>query len=139
MAATLKEHLESITTAPMAEFYSAEGVNPQVLAQKGKELLEAVTPKAHKLKGWFDRTVPMADGFSVIKSSTDETLIQELLADNGIRLKAWVEISKQMGLYPSEKVSVKHSFDSLVGDVVREILDKSKGVPPLPSDEQEGE
>jgi len=137
MPATLKEHLDSITTAPMSQFYDAEGVTPQILAQKGKELLGAVTPKTYKLKGWFDRTIPMVDGFSVIKGTTDETLIQELLADNGIRLKAWVEICKQRGLYPTEKVSVTHSFDRLVGEVVRDILDKSAGVPPLPSEEIE--
>ena len=56
MPATLKEHLDSITTAPMAEYYDAEGVTPQVLAQTGKELLQAVTPKHVKLKGWFDKT-----------------------------------------------------------------------------------
>ena len=137
MPASLKEHLDSITTAPMAEFYDAEGVSPQVLAQKGKELLEAVAPKVYKLKGWFDRSVPMVDGFEVIKGTTEETLIQELLADNGIRLKAWVEICKQRGLYPSERVRVTHSFDRLVGEVVQEILKTSKGVPPLPSEESE--
>ena len=137
MPVTLKEHLDSITTAPMAEYYDAEGVTPEILAQKGKELLEAVTPKTYKLKGWFDRTIPMVDGFSVVKGTTDETLIQELLADNGIRLKAWVEICKQRGLYPSEKVSVKHTFDRLVGEVVQDILSKSAGVPALPSEESE--
>jgi len=137
MAATLKEHLESISNAPMAEFYDAEGVSPQVLAQKGKELLGALTPKTFKVKGWFDRTVPMADGFQVIKGTTEETLIEQLLADNAIRLKAWIEICKQRGLYPTESVSVKHSFDSLVGEVVQEILRTSKGVPPLPSEESE--
>ena len=137
MPASLKEHLDSITTAPMAEFYDAEGVSPQVLAQKGKELLEAVTPTVYKLKGWFDRTVPMVGGFEVIKGTTEETLIQELLADNGIRLKAWVEICKQRGLYPSERVRVTHSFDRLVGEVVRDILKSSAGVPPLPSEESE--
>lgn len=121
----------------MAEFYDAEGVSPQVLAQKGKELLEAVAPKVYKLKGWFDRSVPMVDGFEVIKGTTEETLIQELLADNGIRLKAWVEICKQRGLYPSERVRVTHSFDRLVGEVVRDILKSSAGVPPLPSEESE--
>lgn len=137
MPVTLKDHLESITTAPMAEYYDAEGVTPKILAQKGKELLGALTPKTYKLKGWFDRTVPMVDGFTVIKGTTDETLIQELLADNGIRLKAWIEICKQRGLYPSEQISVKHGFDTLVGDVVREMLKSSKGVPPLPSEEKE--
>ena len=78
----------------------------------------------------------MVDGFSVIKGTTEETLIQELLADNGIRLKAWVEICKQRGLYPSEKVSITHTFDRLVGEVVQEILKSSKGVPPLPSQEE---
>ena len=119
----------------MAGFYDAEGVTPEILAQKGKELLGALTPKTYKLKGWFDRTVPLAAGFTVIKGTTDETLIEQLLADNAIRLKACIEICKQRGLYPSESVNVKHSFDSLVGDVVREILDKSKGLPPLPSEE----
>ena len=137
MAATLKEHLESISNAPMAEFYDAEGVSPQVLAQKGKELLGALTPKTYKVKGWFDRSVPMTEGFRVIKGTTEETLIEQLLADNGIRLKAWIEICKQRGLYPSEQISVKHGFDSLVGDVVREMLKNSKGVPPLPSEEKE--
>lgn len=121
----------------MSEYYDAEGVTPEILAQKGKELLEALTPKIFKVKGWFDRTVPMAEGFSVIKGTTEETLIEQLLADNGIRLKAWIEICKQRGLYPSEQISVKHGFDSLVGDVVREMLKNSKGVPPLPSEESE--
>lgn len=137
MAATLKEHLESISNAPMAEFYDAEGVTPEILAQKGKELLGALTPKTFKVKGWFDRSVPMTEGFRVIKGTTEETLIEQLLADNGIRLKAWIEICKQRGLYPSEQISVKHGFDSLVGDVVREMLKNSKGVPPLPSEEKE--
>ena len=137
MPVTVQE-MNSVQAAPMAEYYDAEGVSPQVLAQNGKELLEAVTPKTYKLKGWFDRTVPMVEGFSVVKGTTEETLIQELLADNGIRLKAWVEICKQRGLYPSEKVSVKHSFDRLVGEVVQDILSKSAGVPSLPSDEPEG-
>lgn len=136
MPVTVQE-MNSAQSAPMAEFYDAVGVSPKVLAQKGKELLEAVTPKQIKLKGWFDRTVPMADGFSVIKSTTEETLIEQLLADNGIRLKAWIEISKQRGLYPTESVNVTHTFDSLVGDVVREILAKSKGLPPLPSEDGE--
>ena len=136
MPVTVQE-MNSAQSAPMCEYYDAEGVTPQVLAQKGKELLEAVTPKTYKLKGWFDRTVPMVEGFKVIKGTTDETLIQELLADNGIRLKAWIEICKQRGLYPSESVNVQHSFDSLVGEVVREILTSSKGVPPLPSEESE--
>ena len=133
MPATLKDHLESLKVAPMGDFYDAIGIDGKALAQIGKDLLEAVTPKTIKLKGWFDRTVPMVDGFTVIKSSTEETLIQELLADNGIRLKAWVEICKQRGLYPTESVNVKHSFDSLVGEVVSEMLAKSKGLPPLPS------
>jgi len=137
MSATLKEHLDSITTAPMSEFYDGVGLSPEVLAQKGKELLEAATPKTHKLKGWFDRTVPMVEGFQVIKSTTEETLIEQLLANDGVRLKAWVEICKQRGLYPSESVNVKHSFDSLVGEVVQDILKQSEGVPPLPSDEPE--
>ena len=135
MPVTVQE-MNSVQAAPMAEYYDAEGVTPEILAQKGKELLEAVTPKTYKLKGWFDRTVPMVEGFSVVKGTTEETLIQELLADNGIRLKAWVEICKQRGLYPSESVNVKHSFDSLVGEVVRDILKTSKGVPPLPSMEK---
>jgi len=137
MAATLKEHLESISNAPMAEFYDQAGVTPEILAQKGKELLGALTPKTFKVKGWFDRSVPMTEGFRVIKGTTEETLIEQLLADNGIRLKAWIEICKQRGLYPSEQISVKHGFDSLVGDVVREMLKNSKGVPPLPSEEKE--
>ena len=120
----------------MAEYYDGVGLSPEILAQRGKELLEAVTPKTYKLKGWFDRSVPMVDGFSVVKGTTEETLIRELLADNGIRLKAWIEICKQRGLYPSEKVSVKHSFDRLVGEVVRDILSKSAGLPPLPSNEE---
>ena len=137
MPATLKEHLDSITTAPMAEYYDGVGISPEVLAQKGKELLEALTPKTFKLKGWFDRTAPLADGYRVIRGTTEETLIEQLLADNGIRLKAWIEICKQRGLYPSEKVSVTHSFDRLVGEVVRDILSKSAGLPALPSDEPE--
>lgn len=137
MPVTLKDHLDSITTAPMAEYYDGQGVTPEILAQKGKELLGAVTPKAHKLKGWFDRTVPMVDGFTVIKSTTEETLVEQLLADNGIRLKAWIEICKQRGLYPKESVNVQHGFDSLIGEVIGEILRTSKGVPPLPSDEPE--
>ena len=135
MPVTVQE-MNSVQAAPMAEYYDAEGVTPEILAQKGKELLEAFTPKTYKLKGWFDRSVPMVDGFEVIKGTTEETLIQELLADNGIRLKAWIEICKQRGLYPSEKVSVKHSFDRLVGEVVRDILSESKGVPNLPSQEK---
>ena len=137
MSATLKEHLDSITTAPMSEYYDDVGLSPEILAQKGKELLGALTPKTFKVKGWFDRTVPMTEGFRVIKGTTEETLIEQLLADNGIRLKAWIEICKQRGLYPSEQISVKHGFDSLVGDVVREMLKNSKGVPPLPSEEKE--
>ena len=136
MAATLKEHLESITSAPMAEYYDAVGVTPEVIAQTGKDLLEATIPRTITLKGWFDRTVPMVDGFRVIKSTTSETLIEQLLADNTTRLKAWIEICKQRGLYPTESVSVRHSFDSLVGEVVRDLLAQSKGVPPLPSNEE---
>ena len=134
MPVTVQE-MNSVQATPMAEFYDAEGVTPEILAQKGKELLGALTPKTHKLKGWFDRTVPMVEGFTVIKSTTDETLIKQLLADNGIRLKAWIEICKQRGLYPTESVSVRHTFDSLVGEVVRDVLAQSKGVPPLPSNE----
>lgn len=133
MPATLKDHLESLKVAPMGDFYDAIGIDGEALAQIGKDLLQAVTPKSIRLKGWFDRTVPMVGGFRVIKSSTEETLIEQLLADNGIRLKAWVEICKQRGLYPTESVNVKHSFDSLVGEVVSEMLAKSKGLPPLPS------
>ena len=130
------QEMNSVQSAPMAEFYDAEGVTPEILAQKGKELLGALTPKTHKLTGWFDRTVPMVDGFRVIKSTTSETLIEQLLADNTTRLKAWIEICKQRGLYPTESVSVRHSFDSLVGEVVRDLLAQSKGVPPLPSNEE---
>ncbi len=139
MPATLKDHLESISNAPMAEYYDGVGLSPQVLAQKGKELLEACTPKTFKLKGWFDKTIPLVDGYRIIKGTLDETLIEQLLADNGIRLKAWVEICKQRGLYPSEKVSVTHRLDRLVGEVVQGILDKSQGVPALPPAESEGD
>ena len=135
MPATLKEHLESISTAPMAEYYDAEGVTPEILAKKGKELLGAITPKTYKLKGWFDRTAPMPDGWRVIKGTTQETLLEQLLSNDGIRLRSLVEISKQLGLYPSEKVDVTHSLDRLVAEVVRDILGDSKGLPPLPSDE----
>ena len=135
MPVTVQE-MNSVQATPMAEFYDAQGVTPEILAQKGKELLEAVTPKTYKLNGWFDRTVPMVEGFEVVKGTTSETLIRELLADNGIRFRAWVEICKQRGLYPSESVNVKHSFDRLVGEVVQDILKHSAGVPPLPSDEE---
>ena len=136
MPVTVQE-MNSVQSAPMAEYYDAEGVTAEYVAKGFKKLAESTTPKTHTLKGWFDRTVPMAEGWCVIKGTTQETLLEELLANDGIRLKALVEISKQKGLYPSESVNVKHSFDSLVGDVVREILGKSKGVPPLPSDESE--
>ena len=134
MPVTVQE-MNSVQSAPMCEFYDAEGVTGEYVAKGFKKLAEATTPKTHTLKGWFDRTVPMVDGWRVIKGTTQETLLEELLANDGVRLKALVEISKQKGLYPSESVNVKHSLDSLVGDVVREILDKSKGLPPLPSEE----
>ena len=137
MQTALREHLDSITTTPMAEYYDAEGVTAEFIAKGFKKLAESTTPKTHTLKGWFDRTVPMADGWRVIKGTTQETLLEQLLANDGIRLKALVEISKQMGLYPTESVNVQHSFDSLVGEVVQEILKNSKGVPPLPSEESE--
>ena len=131
------QELNKAQSAPMSEFYHSQGVTPSVLAKIGKDLLEATTIKHIKLKGWFDKTIPLADGYRIIKGTLDECLIEMVLIDNGIRLKAWVEISKQMGLYPSEKISVKHGFDSLVGEVVQSILEKSKGVPPLPSEESE--
>ena len=136
MPVTVQE-MNSVQATPMAEFYDAEGVTCEYVAKGFKKLAEATTPKTHTLKGWFDRTVPMVEGWRVIKGTTQETLLEELLANDGIRLRALTEISKQKGLYPSESVNVKHSFDSLVGDVVREILDKSKGLPPLPSEESE--
>ena len=136
MPVTVQE-MNSVQAAPMVEFYDAEGVTGEFVAKGFKKLAEATTPKTHTVKGWFDRTVPLVEGWRVIKGTTQETLLEELLANDGIRLKALVEISKQMGLYPSEQISVKHTFDSLVGDVVREILKNSKGVPPLPSEEKE--
>jgi len=78
----------------------------------------------------------MPEGFRIIKGTTDETLIEQLLADNTTRLKAWIEICKQRGLYPKEAVSVEHSFDSLIGEVIQGMLRNSKGVPPLPSQEK---
>ena len=130
------QELNKAQSTPMAEFYDAEGVTPQKLAKTGKELLEAVSVKHIKLKGWFDKTIPLSEGYRIIKGTLDECLIEQLLVDNGTRFRAWVEISKQMGLYPSEKISVKHGFDSLVGEVVQGILKASNGVPPLPSMEQ---
>ena len=130
------QELNKAQSAPMSEFYDSQGVTPSVLAKIGKDLLEATTIKHIKLKGWFDKTIPLADGYRIIKGTLDETLVENILIDNGTRFRAWVEISKQMGLYPSERISVKHGFDSLVGEVVRGILKTSKGVPPLPSQEE---
>ena len=130
------QELNKAQSAPMSEFYDAEGVTPSVLAKIGKDLLEATTIKHIKLKGWFDKTIPLSEGYRIIKGTLDECLIEQLLVDNGTRFRAWVEISKQMGLYPSEKISVKHGFDSLVGEVIQSILKTSKGVPPLPSMEE---
>lgn len=135
MKAALKEHLDAISSTPMSEYYSAVDITPAKLAEAGKKLLGAKTVKHFKLRGWVDDPKKLAKGYKIVKGTVDETIIEYVLADNGIRTKAWIEVCKQMGLYPTETVNVKHGFDSLIGDVVREILDKSKGLPPLPAEE----
>lgn len=131
------EELNRAQATPMSEFYKAVDITPAKLAEAGKQLLEAKTVKHLKLRGWVDDPKKLAKGYKIVKGTVDETIIECALTDNGIRSKAWVEICRQMGLYPKETVSVEHGFDSLIGDVVREILDKSAGVPPLPSEETE--
>ena len=122
MPVTVQE-MNSVQSAPMCEFYDAEGVTDEYVAKGFKKLAEATTPKTHTLKGWFDRTVPMVEGWRVIKGTTQETLLEELLANDGIRLRALTEISKQKGLYPSENINVKHGFDDLFADIASQIGD----------------
>ena len=136
MPVTLKE-MNSVQAAPMVEYYSAIGVTPSKLAQTGKELLAATTVKHIKLKGWIDKRFKLEAGYKVIKGTGYENLIEHTLADNGVRTRAWMEICRQMGLYPAESVSLQHGFDDIISDVIREIHKTSKGLPPLPSQEAE--
>ena len=130
------EELNRSQGVPMKEVFSKVGITKRELAKAAKEALGASITRTVKLKGWFDKRKKLPKGYKIIKGTADETIIEHLVADNGVRTRAWMEVCRQMGLYPSESVSVQHSFDSLVGEVVRDILKTSKGVPPLPSMEK---
>lgn len=135
MAVSIKEHLDSLSAAPMIDHYEAVGITAPTLAEEGKRLLKAKTVKHMKLKGWFDKRKKLPEGYKVVKGTVDENLIEQSLANDGVRLRAWVEICKQMGLYPSETVNVKHGFDDVIRSVIKDIHAESKGLPPLPSEE----
>ena len=91
-----------------------KGINEDYLAKKLKDELEYLEPCETK-KG-------------VRKRKTYRAM--------KIRQDGRKDAQKLLGLYLNERVDVKHSFDSLVGEVVRDILKTSKGVPPLPSMEK---
>lgn len=137
MPVTLKQHLESLSSTPMSEYYKAVDITPVVLAEAGKKLLSAKTVKHFKLRGWVDDPKKLAKGYKIVKGTVDETIIEHALADNGIRTKAWIEVCRQMGLYPTETVNVQHGFDGVIGDIIKEIHDNAKGLPPLPSMEND--
>ena len=136
MAVSVHE-MNSVSAAPMLDHYQKVGITPSVLAETGKKLLNATTVKHLKLKGWIDKRKKLPDGYKIIKGTTDENLIQQTLANDAVRLRAWVEICKQMGLYPTETVNVKHGFDDIIRGVIKDIHASSKGLPPLPSMEQD--
>lgn len=137
MAASLKEHLDSISAAPMIDHYQAVGITPSVLAETGKKLLNAKTVKHLKLKGWIDKRKKLPEGYKIIKGTVDENVIECVLANDGVRVKTWIEICRQMGLYPTETVNVKHGFDEIIRSVIKDIHATAKGLPPLPSEEVE--
>lgn len=136
MPVTLQE-MNSAQNTPMSQYYEAEGITPATLAKTGKKLLKAKTVRHIKLKGWIDKRKKLAEGYKIVKGSVEETVIEHTLANDGIRSRAWMEICRQMGLYSVENISVKHGFDEIVSDVIRDIHKTSKGLPPLPSQEAE--
>ena len=90
-----------------------KGIDEEYLAKKLKDELEYLEPCETK-KGIKKRKT-----FRAMKIKQDGRK----------------DAQKLLGLYPAESVSVEHNFDRLVGEVVQEILKTSKGVPPLPSQE----
>ena len=113
-----------------------KGIDEEYLAQKAYDDLNAHVTKTVKLRGWFDKRKKLPDGYKLIKGTDDEALIEHEQINWATREDARKDMQKLLGLYPKEAVSVEHTFDSLVGQVIQSILKTSKGVPPLPSMEE---
>jgi len=90
-----------------------KGINEDYLAKKLKDELEYLEPCETK-KG-------------VRKRKTYRAM--------KIRQDGRKDAQKLKSLYPSASISVTHGFDDIVSDVIRGILKTSKGLPPLPSQE----
>jgi hypothetical protein len=52
-----------------------------------------------------------------------------------IRQDGRKDAQKLLGLYPTENINVQHGFDSIIADVISEIHENARGLPPLPSQE----
>jgi hypothetical protein len=118
MLVDLDEHLRSIDGAPMADVLHEIGITKKGLAVKLKEALDAKIRKPLKLKGWFDKRKKLPDGYSIIKGTAEETLIELCDADWSIREGARKDTQKLLGLYPAETFKVKHGFDDIIGEVI---------------------
>ena len=116
-----------------------KGIDEEYLAQKAYDALNAHVTKTVKLRGWFDKRKKLPDGYKLIKVTDDEALIEHEQINWATRENARKDMQKLLGLYPSESINVKHGFDNLVGEVVKDILKASRGLPPLPSMEKESE
>ena len=137
MPVELDEHLRSIDGTPMADVLQEVGITKKRLAVKLKEALNAKIRKPLKLKGWFDKRKKLPEGYRIIKGTDEETLIELSDGDWSIREGARKDAQKLLGLYPVETFKVKHGFDDIIGEVIRDIHNKAKGLPPLPSQEKD--
>ena len=90
-----------------------------------------------KLKGWFDKRKKLPEGYRIIKGTAEETLIELSDGDWSTREGARKDAQKLLGLYPAETFKVKHGFDDIIGEVIRDIHNRAKGLPPLPSQEKD--
>ena len=137
MPVELDEHLRSIDGTPMADVLQEVGITKKRLAVKLKDALDAKIRKPLKLKGWFDKRKKLPEGYRIIKGTAEETLIELSDADWHTREGARKDAQKLLGLYPTETFKVKHGFDDIIGEVIRDIHNKAKGLPPLPSQEKD--
>ena len=129
------EELNRSQGVPMKEVFSNIGITKHELAIAAKQALNANITRTVKLKGFFDKRRKLPSGYKMVKGTLHETLIEHEQINWSTREDARKDIQRLLGLYPKESLSIENGFDPIIADVISNILEKSKGLPCLPSQE----